>query len=73
MRQKLDREMVEYEESKDEMATLRRQNLVLWKHIKKLRKRTKKVSKAMRRDQSPEEEEDEQDDPELDKLLENEI
>ena len=64
--------MLEYEESKDEMATLRRQNLVLWKHIKKLRKRSKK-SKAIRRDQSPEEEDDGQDDPELDKLLENEI
>ena len=46
--------MIEYEESKDELANLRRRNLVLWKHIKKMRKRNKKVAK-MRREKSPDE------------------
>ena len=39
-----------------------------------MRKRAKKVAKAMRRDQSPAEEDNgEQDDPELDKILEDEL
>ena len=73
MRQKLEREMIEYEESKDELANLRRRNLVLWKHIKKMRKRNKKAAK-MRREKSPDEgEEGEHEDPELDRLLEDEL
>ena len=72
MRQKLEREMVEYEESKDELANLRRRNLVLWKHIKKMRKRNKRAAK-MRREKSPDDGEEEQDDPELDRLLEDEL
>ena len=65
--------MVEYEESKDELANLRRRNLVLWKHIKKMRKRNKKASK-MRREKSPDEGEGgEHEDPELDRLLEDEL
>ena len=65
--------MIEYEESKDELANLRRRNLVLWKHIKKMRKRNKRAAK-MRREKSPDNgEEEEQEDPELDRLLEDEL
>ena len=39
-----------------------------------MRKRTKKVAKAMRKDQNPAEEDNgEYEDPELDKLLEDEL
>ena len=45
VRQKLDKEMVAYEQSKYELSTMKRQNLVLWKHIKKLRMRRKRAAK----------------------------
>ena len=73
MRQKLEREMIEYEESKDELANLRRRNLVLWKHIKKMRKRNKKAAKMQREKSLDEGEEGEHEDPELDRLLEDEL
>mmetsp|Transcript_1727 Transcript_1727/g.2405 ORF Transcript_1727/g.2405 Transcript_1727/m.2405 type:complete len:91 (+) Transcript_1727:1008-1280(+) len=35
----LDQELRQYEQSKGKLSAMRRQNLVLWKHIKKLMKR----------------------------------
>jgi len=57
VRQTLEKEMIEFDQAKEEMSTLRRKNLVLWKHIKKQRHRTKKASKhkKTRKSQSPNE------------------
>ena len=73
-REQVETEMLEYEQLKDEQSMLRRKNLVLWKHIKKIRKRAKRSAKQKRNGKSPSPDgrlsEDDENDPDLDHLLE---
>ena len=42
VKQVIDCELKEYEQTKDNLSELRRQNLVLWMNIKKLKKKMRK-------------------------------
>ena len=42
VKQIIDCELKEYEQTKTKLSDLRRQNLVLWKHIKKMKKKIRK-------------------------------
>ena len=45
----LDAELKEYEATKDSLSSLRRQNLVLWEHIKKIYKKMRKARAKAKR------------------------